>query len=81
MIAQIISENEAIVDLNLSSFKGSMRNRLGKDGGLAIAYGLSMNRSLIQYLNLRATTISNDEIELIAEALENYLYLLHLDLA
>ncbi len=81
MIAQIISENEAIIELNLSSFKGSMRNRLGKDGGLAIAYGLSMNRSLIQYLNLRATTISNDEIELIAEALENYLYLLHLDLA
>ena len=66
MIAHIISSNEAIVDLNLGSFQGSMRNRLGKDGGLAIAYGFSMNRSLIQYLHLKSTTIGNEELELIA---------------
>jgi Ran GTPase-activating protein (RanGAP) involved in mRNA processing and transport len=80
-IAEILSQNESIIDLNLGSIQGSQRNRMGKDGGLAIAYGLSLKSCLVQFLNLRSVTLQNDEAEVLAESLEDYLHLLHLDLS
>lgn len=59
---------------------GAMRNRLGKDGGQAIAFGLRSNNCLVQYLHLRSVTLGNDDAELIADSLADYHYLLHLDL-
>ncbi len=80
-IAEILSQNESIVNLNLGSVQGSQKNRLCKDGGLAIAYGLSVKCCLVQFLYLSSVTLGNDEAEVLAEALEDYLYLLHLDLS
>ena len=54
---------------------------MGHDGSLAIAYSLSQQRSLIQYLHLRSVTIDNEDIELLAASLQDYMYLLHLDLS
>lgn len=80
-IAFILSKNNSIIDLNLGSIQGSNRNRIGKDGGVAISYGFSLNQCLIQYLHLRSVTIGNEEVEMLADSLEDYLYLLHLDLS
>ena len=60
---------------------GSNRNRLGKDGGLALSYGISLNRCVIQFLHLQSVTVGNEEIEMLADSLQDYLYLLHLDLS
>ena len=54
---------------------------MGKDGGLAIAYGFSINQCLIQFLNLRAVVMCNSEVEMLADSFEDYLYLSHLDLS
>ena len=80
-IAEIISRNSSIVDLNLGSLTGSNRNRLGKDGGLAIAYGLTSVSTLVQYLHLSSITMGNAEIESIAASLQDYYFLLELDLS
>lgn len=40
-VAQILTQNDTIVDLNLGSIIGANRNRIGQEGGLAIAYGIS----------------------------------------
>ena len=37
IVSQILTENNSIIDLNLGSLQGSERNRLGKDGGIALA--------------------------------------------
>ena len=47
MIAAILRENTSIIDLNLGSIQGSNRNRLGKDGGYALAYAFSFNHCLV----------------------------------
>ena len=44
MIYQLLANNESIIDLNLGSVQGSQRNRLGKDGSLAIALALNVNK-------------------------------------
>ena len=80
-IMKIISINESLIQFNLGSIKGANRNRLGRDGGLGVALGLSQGRSLIQQLSLRSTTLGNEEIEAIAEALEDNLFVTHLDFA
>ena len=46
-ILDMISHNESLIQLNLGSIKGANRNRLGRDGGFAIALGLSHGRSLL----------------------------------
>ena len=48
---------------------------------MAIAYGFSVNQCLVQYLHLRSVTISNEEVDILADSFEDYLYLLHLDLS
>jgi len=55
--------------MNLGSSKGAQRNRLGHNGGLAVAFGFMFGRPLIQYLHLRGTTLCNEEVEFIADAL------------
>ena len=54
---------------------------MGKDGGNAIAYGIVSGKSLVQFLHLRSVTLSNDEGEILAEALEDYYFLTDLDLS
>ena len=53
---------------------------MGKDGTLAIALGISAHRCQVQFLHLRAVTIGNEEIEFLADALQDYYQLMHLDL-
>ena len=52
--------------------QGSQRNRLGRDGSLAIALGISAHRCQVQFLHLQAVTIGNEEIEFLADALQEY---------
>ena len=73
--------NESMVELKLGSIKGPNRNRLGRDGGLAVAHGFYFNTTLIQSLCLRSTTLGNEEVEAIAESLEDNLFIRHIDLA
>lgn len=40
-------QNESIIDLNLGSISGSMRNRLGKDGGQAVAISMGLNKTVV----------------------------------
>ena len=54
---------------------------MGKNGGFAIAYGISLGHCLVQNLSLKAVTFNNDDLELLADALETYPYLLELDLS
>ena len=68
-ISGIVSQNDSIIDLNLSSMQGAQRNRLGKEGGLALAYGFSHNCCLIQFLNLKSVTLGNEEVNLLASSL------------
>ena len=72
----ILTQNESIVDLNLGSLKGAQRNRLGKEGCLAISYSLNVNTCLVQFLKLRSVTMCNEDVELLADSLQDYLYLL-----
>ena len=46
-IGEIVSLNESLIELNLSSLQGSTKNRLGLEGSLALANALSRNASLI----------------------------------
>ena len=48
---------------------------------MAIAYGFMQNKCLIQNLYLRSTTLGNDEVEILADSLTDYLYLQVLDLS
>ena len=80
-IALILSHNNSIIDLNLGSTQGANRNRMGKDGTLALSYGFGLNQCLVQFLNLRAVTLGNMEVEMLADSFQDYLYLLHLDLS
>ena len=80
-IQMIICNNESLVDLNIGSIKGANRNRLGHEGGLAVAKGFYQNKTLIQTLSLRSTTLSNEEVELIAESLDSNMFIRQLDLA
>ena len=80
-IAGILSRSESIVDLNIGSIQGSNRNRLCKDGALALAYGFSLNLCVVQILHLRGVQLGNEEVEMFADSLQDYLYLLHIDLS
>ena len=80
-MARILSENCSIINLNLGSYAGSERNRLGKEGGIALAYGFGAKNCLIQFLHLRSVTMGNDELELFAEALQDYHHLTEIDLS
>ena len=80
-VAEIISENISITDLNLGSTNGAQRNRLGAEGGKSVAYGFTFGRSIIQFLSLRSVTLGNDELESLVESLENYMCLTNLDLS
>mmetsp|Transcript_8870 Transcript_8870/g.12142 ORF Transcript_8870/g.12142 Transcript_8870/m.12142 type:complete len:144 (+) Transcript_8870:636-1067(+) len=77
----MISHNESLVHLNLGSIKGANRNRLGRDGGMSVALGFCKGKSLIQHLSLRSTTLGNDEVEALADSLEDNLFIKHLDLS
>ena len=54
---------------------------MGRDGGLALAYGFSLNKCLVQFLYLKSVGLGNDEVEMLADSLLDYLYLTHLDLS
>lgn len=77
----MISTNESIVTFNIGSFKGSQRNRLGREGCLAIADAFRSNFCLIQYLSLRATSIGSQDLLNLAEAMKDYKFLNTLDIA
>ena len=54
---------------------------MGKEGCLAISYSLHVNSCLVQFLKLRSVTMCNEDVELLADSLQDYLYLLSLDLS
>ena len=56
---KMISTNESIVTFNVGSFRGPERNRLGREGCLAIADAFRSNFCLIQYLSLKSTSIGS----------------------
>ena len=80
-IIQVMCQNESIIDLNLGSITGSMRNRLGKDGGQAVAISMGINKTRVQFLHLSSVTIGNEEVELLAESLQSNPLIQELDLS
>ena len=77
----MLAKNVSIITLKLGSMKGSMRNRLGKEGCIGLANAFRRNQCLIQYLNLKAASIDSSGFMDIADALKHYLYLHTLDLS
>ena len=69
------------MSFNIGSDHGSQRNRLGKEGCVAICDALHHNVCLIQFLYLRGTSLGNNEVTELAEALKHYRYLHTLDLS
>ena len=77
----MISTNESIVTFSIGSYKGSQRNRLGREGYLAIADAIRSNFCLIQHLSLRGTSIGSQDLLNLADAMKNYEFLNTLDVA
>ena len=46
-IYRIISQNSSIFSLNIGSSSACQRNRIGKEGAIAIANGFMQNNSLV----------------------------------
>lgn len=78
---EVLSSNNSIYNLNIGSFSGAQRNRLGKEGAMAIAAGFRSSNCLIQLLFMKSVSLSNSELEVIADSLEYYPYLHSLDIS
>jgi len=60
---------------------GPTRNRIGPEGAKALAAGFSAGKSLVQMLYMKSVSLSNNELAVLAEGLENYPFLHTIDLA
>ena len=77
----MLAKNVSIVTLKLGSLAGSQRNRIGTDGCSGLANAFRRNQCLIQYLDLKASSITSAGVMGLVEALKHYLYLRTLDLS
>ena len=58
----MVAFNNTVIDLKLGSLRKQGKNRLGKEGGYALSAAISQNNCLIQFLDLKGTSLTNDEL-------------------
>lgn len=52
-------KNSSIYSFNIGSYPGAQRNRIGKEGALAIAAGFKSGNSLVQMLFMKSVSLNN----------------------
>lgn len=54
-----MTRNCSIFSLNIGSYPGAQRNRIGKEGALAVAAGFRSGNCLVQMLFMKSVSLNN----------------------
>ena len=76
---ECLTYNESLVNLNLSSFEGLHRNRIGPKGVFPLKEALAVNKTLT-ILNLGGNCIGNEGVSYICQGLQHNESLIELSL-